>query len=306
MPCARSRSRRRPMWRPDAGSRRPCADCSTRRGSATACVRSASRASGIWSRSSPARPAMFSTSGSKAIPIKAILGFDGIVGTYASPYAAGTGYVLLHHCFGETNGRKGVWGHALGGMGAITQAMARACAARGRGDPHGFGGEGDSRREWPRRRRRHRPGREDRGARGRLEPPSEADLREAPRPRHAAGRLSRPHRLVAQRLGRVPHEPRARRAAELLLPARARGRGAPRRGNRYRAKPRLYGARLDGRAPVRLVRGADRRNAHSLRSRRLARAARTPRRLALLPACRAVSPRRALLGRGARGGRRPA
>ena len=64
-------------------------------------------------------------------PIKAILGFDGIVGTYASPYAAGTGYVLLHHCFGEINGRKGVWGHAVGGMGAITQAMARTCAARG-------------------------------------------------------------------------------------------------------------------------------------------------------------------------------
>ena len=64
-------------------------------------------------------------------PIKAILGFDGIVGTYASPYAAGTAYVLLHHCFGEANGRKGAWGHAIGGMGAITQAMARAAAERG-------------------------------------------------------------------------------------------------------------------------------------------------------------------------------
>ena len=64
-------------------------------------------------------------------PIKAILGFDGIVGTYASPYAAGTGYVLLHHCWGEVNGKRGVWGHALGGMGAIAQAMARACEARG-------------------------------------------------------------------------------------------------------------------------------------------------------------------------------
>ena len=64
-------------------------------------------------------------------PIKAILGFDGIVGTYASPYAAGTGYVLMHHCWGEVNGRRGAWGHAIGGMGAITQAMARACAARG-------------------------------------------------------------------------------------------------------------------------------------------------------------------------------
>ena len=64
-------------------------------------------------------------------PIKAILGFDGIVGTYSSPYAAGTGYVLLHHCWGEVNGKKGVWGHAVGGMGAITQAMARACVVRG-------------------------------------------------------------------------------------------------------------------------------------------------------------------------------
>jgi phytoene dehydrogenase-like protein len=64
-------------------------------------------------------------------PIKAIIGFDGIVGTYASPYAVGTGYVLLHHCWGEVNGKRGVWGHAIGGMGAITQAMARACAAGG-------------------------------------------------------------------------------------------------------------------------------------------------------------------------------
>jgi len=64
-------------------------------------------------------------------PIKAILGFDGIVGTYASPYSAGTAYVLLHHCWGEATGRKGAWGHAIGGMGAITQAMARACAERG-------------------------------------------------------------------------------------------------------------------------------------------------------------------------------
>src|SRR5580704_6264746 len=63
-------------------------------------------------------------------PIKAILGFDGIVGTYDSPYAAGTGYVLLHHCWGEVNGKKGVWGHAIGGLGAISQAIARACAVR--------------------------------------------------------------------------------------------------------------------------------------------------------------------------------
>ena len=64
-------------------------------------------------------------------PIKAVFGFDGIVGNYASPYTPGSAYVLLHHVFGEVNGRKGAWGHAIGGMGAITQAMARSAAARG-------------------------------------------------------------------------------------------------------------------------------------------------------------------------------
>jgi phytoene dehydrogenase-like protein len=64
-------------------------------------------------------------------PIKAAYGFDGIVGNYASPYAAGSAYVLLHHVFGEVNGKKGIWGHAVGGMGAITQAMAKSAAERG-------------------------------------------------------------------------------------------------------------------------------------------------------------------------------
>ena len=64
-------------------------------------------------------------------PIKAVLGFDGIVGNYASPYTPGSAYVLLHHVFGEVNGVKGAWGHAIGGMGAITQAMAKAASAAG-------------------------------------------------------------------------------------------------------------------------------------------------------------------------------
>jgi len=64
-------------------------------------------------------------------PLKGLLGFDAITGAYASPYTPGTAYVLLHHVFGEVNGIKGAWGHAIGGMGAITQAMARACAEAG-------------------------------------------------------------------------------------------------------------------------------------------------------------------------------
>ncbi|MGH6890245.1 MAG: phytoene desaturase family protein [Rhizomicrobium sp.] len=64
-------------------------------------------------------------------PVKAVFGFDSIVGNYASPYGPGTGYVLLHHALGEVNGVKGTWGHAQGGMGAITQAMAAACRGAG-------------------------------------------------------------------------------------------------------------------------------------------------------------------------------
>jgi phytoene dehydrogenase-like protein len=64
-------------------------------------------------------------------PIKAAYGFDGIVGNYASPYTPGSAYVLLHHCFGEVNGHKGAWGHAVGGMGAITQAIAASAAGHG-------------------------------------------------------------------------------------------------------------------------------------------------------------------------------
>lgn len=63
--------------------------------------------------------------------VKALFGFDSVVGSYASPYTPGSAYVLLHHVFGEVNGQRGQWGHAIGGMGAITQAMSRECQKRG-------------------------------------------------------------------------------------------------------------------------------------------------------------------------------
>ena len=63
--------------------------------------------------------------------LKALFAFDSVVGNFASPYMPGTAYVLLHHVFGEVNGQKGQWGHAVGGMGSITQAMAREAEARG-------------------------------------------------------------------------------------------------------------------------------------------------------------------------------
>jgi phytoene dehydrogenase-like protein len=64
-------------------------------------------------------------------PLKAALGWDSVVGNFASPYTPGSAYVLLHHVFGQVNGKSGTWGHAIGGMGAITQAMAKECLARG-------------------------------------------------------------------------------------------------------------------------------------------------------------------------------
>jgi len=60
----------------------------------------------------------------ESTPVKAAFGFDAVVGNYASPFHPGTAYVLLHHCFGEVNGRRGAWGHAIGGMGAISEALA--------------------------------------------------------------------------------------------------------------------------------------------------------------------------------------
>ncbi len=62
---------------------------------------------------------------------KGVYGFKGLVGNMVSPYAIGSAYVLLHHVFGEVNGKRGKWGQPRGGMGGITQAMQRSLEARG-------------------------------------------------------------------------------------------------------------------------------------------------------------------------------
>jgi len=67
----------------------------------------------------------------ESAPVKAVFGFDAVVGNFASPDAPGSAYVLLHHVFGEVNGNKGSWGHAIGGMGAITRTMRAACESVG-------------------------------------------------------------------------------------------------------------------------------------------------------------------------------
>ena len=63
--------------------------------------------------------------------LKATLGTDAIIGAFASPSMPGTAYVLFHHVMGETNGKRGVWAYVKGGMGGLTQALARAAADLG-------------------------------------------------------------------------------------------------------------------------------------------------------------------------------
>ena len=83
----------------------------------------------------------------KSDAVKSLFAYDGIIGTFASPNTPGTAYVLLHHCFGEIMPEPGAWGNAIGGMGAITQAMARSAEAAGGGDrDRGGGGRGAGRR----------------------------------------------------------------------------------------------------------------------------------------------------------------
>ena len=63
--------------------------------------------------------------------LKATLGTDAIIGAFAAPSMPGTAYVLFHHVMGETNGKRGVWAYVKGGMGGLTQALAKAATDLG-------------------------------------------------------------------------------------------------------------------------------------------------------------------------------
>lgn len=62
--------------------------------------------------------------------LKATLATDGIIGSFASPSTPGTAYVLLHHVMGNIAGR-GKWGYVEGGMGSITNALAKSAEELG-------------------------------------------------------------------------------------------------------------------------------------------------------------------------------
>ncbi len=63
--------------------------------------------------------------------IKGLFTFFGMISVWGGPSTPGTGYVYGHHSVGEFKGTLGQWGFVKGGMGGITQAMARSAEAYG-------------------------------------------------------------------------------------------------------------------------------------------------------------------------------
>ncbi|XP_078492584.1 pyridine nucleotide-disulfide oxidoreductase domain-containing protein 2-like [Ciona intestinalis] len=64
-------------------------------------------------------------------PLKATLATDGVIGAMLSPHSHGSGYVLLHHVIGEVNNVPGAWGYVKGGMGGVSDAIARCANKHG-------------------------------------------------------------------------------------------------------------------------------------------------------------------------------
>src|SRR5258708_4701207 len=63
--------------------------------------------------------------------LRGLLSVSGVIGMWAGPRSAGTGYVTLHHHIGDTAGQAGAWGFPRGGMGAVTAAPAGAAPRLG-------------------------------------------------------------------------------------------------------------------------------------------------------------------------------
>jgi phytoene dehydrogenase-like protein len=63
--------------------------------------------------------------------LRGLLAVSGVIGMWAGPRSAGTGYVTLHHHIGDTAGQVGAWGFPRGGMGGVTAALAAAARSFG-------------------------------------------------------------------------------------------------------------------------------------------------------------------------------
>jgi len=63
--------------------------------------------------------------------VKVTLATDGVIGANGGPRSPGTAYILLHHCMGGVGGKRGLWGFVRGGMGAISESIARSARSKG-------------------------------------------------------------------------------------------------------------------------------------------------------------------------------
>lgn len=63
--------------------------------------------------------------------VKGSIASTGVVGVWAGPYSPGTAYNFLHHALGELDGNAGSWGQVIGGMGAISEAIASSARSHG-------------------------------------------------------------------------------------------------------------------------------------------------------------------------------
>jgi phytoene dehydrogenase-like protein len=63
--------------------------------------------------------------------LKATMSASGIIGTFLGPRSPGTAYVMLHHYMGELDGAFRSWGFPRGGMGSVSEAIARAAQGHG-------------------------------------------------------------------------------------------------------------------------------------------------------------------------------
>ena len=231
------------------------------------------RTSATCSISSPRAPATCSTAGSRARRSRRPSGSTPWSAISRARTRPGSAYVLLHHVFGEVNGKPGQWGHAVGGMGAITQAMAAECAARGV----------SLRTDAPVARVLVKAGR---AVAVELEG---GDVIEGARvvanvnpkllfgaPRRAGAicpDFLRAHQGVPMRVRHVPHERRVVRAARLRMPARPRPATASRERHHHGAFARRTWSRRTSTRARRVVARADRRDADPVDGRRHAGAA---------------------------------
>jgi phytoene dehydrogenase-like protein len=64
--------------------------------------------------------------------VKTVMALNGLIGTWAGPHEPGTGYVMAHHSIGEVgDGHLGAWATPIGGMGAVSDALASSARSFG-------------------------------------------------------------------------------------------------------------------------------------------------------------------------------